>query len=256
VTVQTQPTGLTCSVASGSGTMGAANVGNVAVTCAANSYTLGGTISGLASNGLVLANGSDTLNVAANASNFTVPAPVAYGGSYAVTVQSQPTGLTCSVASGSGTMPAANVLNVVVTCAANAYSLGGSISGLTTSGLVLANGGDTITVPANASNFTLPAAVAFGSSYGVTVQTQPAGQSCGVTHGSGQMGAANVSNVSVTCSALPYSVGGTISGLTTSGLVLANGSDTLSVAANASGFTLPTAVSFGSSYAVSVQTQG
>jgi sugar lactone lactonase YvrE len=86
------------------------------VTCAANSYTLGGTISGLASNGLVLANGSDTLNVAANASNFTVPAPVAYGGSYAVTVQSQPTGLTCSVASGSGTMGTADVGNVAVSC--------------------------------------------------------------------------------------------------------------------------------------------
>ena len=42
---------------------------------------------------------------------------------------------------------------------------------------------------------------------------------------------ANVSNVVVTCSNETFNVGGTISGLTASGLVLANGSDTLSVPA-------------------------
>jgi hypothetical protein len=41
------------------------------------------------------------------------------GTAYAVTVSTQPSGLTCSIANGSGTMPAANVTNVTVTCSAN-----------------------------------------------------------------------------------------------------------------------------------------
>ena len=36
MTVKTNPSGQTCTVASGSGTMGSANVTNVAVTCATN----------------------------------------------------------------------------------------------------------------------------------------------------------------------------------------------------------------------------
>jgi serine/threonine protein kinase, bacterial len=62
--------------------------------------------------------------VAANASTFALPASVAFGGGYAVTVQTQPSGLTCSVASGSGTMGAGNVSNVSVTCAPAVYTVG------------------------------------------------------------------------------------------------------------------------------------
>ena len=56
------------------------------------------------------------------------------------------------------------------------------------SGLVLANGSDTLAVSAGATSFTLPKAVAFGSSFNVTVQTQPIGQTCAVTAGSGTLG--------------------------------------------------------------------
>jgi hypothetical protein len=55
-----------------------------------------------------------------------------------------------------------------------------------------------------------------------------------------------VMSVSITCTDQPFSLGGTISGLGgRSGLVLANGSDTLTVAANATSFVMPTQVSFG-----------
>ena len=60
MSVVTQPSGETCSVGSGSGTMGTADVGNVSITCAANAYHVGGGISGLTSAGLILANGTDT----------------------------------------------------------------------------------------------------------------------------------------------------------------------------------------------------
>jgi hypothetical protein len=257
VTVQAQPANpaQNCTVADGTGTA-SANVTNVAVTCTTQTYTVGGTISGLTQSGLVLANGASTLTVAANAGSFTMPAAVASGSSYDVTVQTQPAGETCSVANGSGAMGSANVTNVAVTCVTQTYTVGGTISGLTQSGLVLANGASTLTVAANATTFTMPTEVASGSSYDVTVQTQPSGETCSVANGSGTMGSANVTNVAVTCAtAQTYTVGGTISGLTQSGLVLANGASTLTVAANATTFTMPTAVASGSSYDVVVQTQ-
>lgn len=255
VTVKTQPTGLACAVTHGTGTMPASAVTSVAVSCTDAPFNLGGSISGLTTAGLVLANGTDSLTVSANATSFTMPVPVAFGSHYAVTVESQPIGLTCTVMNGTGTMPAQAVSSVTVTCAEQSYSLGGSIAGLTASGLVLANGSDTLGVGANATSFTMPSPVAYGSAYAVTVQSQPAGLTCSVSNGSGTMPAAAVNDVTVTCAVTTYTVGGSISGLSASGLVLANGADSLSVAANAAVFTMPTGVASGASYDVTVETQ-
>ena len=116
VTVKTQPSGQTCSVGNGSGTSTGANVTNVTVTCSTNTYTVGGTASGLIRLGLVLQNNNASdLAVAANGA-FTFATPVAAGASYSVTVKTQPSGQTCSVGNGSGTSAGANVTNVTVTC--------------------------------------------------------------------------------------------------------------------------------------------
>jgi hypothetical protein len=255
VTVQTQPAGQTCTVTDGAGTAGTANVGNVVVACSKQAFTLGGTVSGLASAGLVLANGSDTVTVDAGATTFAFPAPIATGSSYTVTVQTQPAGLACAVTKGTGTMPASNVNTVAITCTDQPFNLGGSISGLTTSGLVLANGTDTLTVSANATSFTMPTKVAYGSHYAVTVQSQPTGLTCTVSNGSGIMPAKAVTTVAIVCADQSYLLGGAINGLTASGLVLENGSDTLTVSSGATSFNMPTEVAYGSHYAVSVQTQ-
>ena len=70
--------------------------------------------------------------------------------------------------------------------------LGGSVTGLSGSGLVLqVNGGGNVTVPAGSSTFSLPAQIAVGSAYNVTVVSQPASplQSCAVSGGAGTVGA-------------------------------------------------------------------
>ncbi len=224
-------------------------------TPAAATYTVGGTISGLSGAGIVLVNGSDTVSVDAGAKTFTLPTAIPTGTSYAVTIQTQPSEQTCTVANGSGKIQSANVANVVVTCAVNAFRVGGTVSGLNGSGLMLANGGDSVGVNAGATAFTLPTAVATGSSYTVTVKTQPAGEACAVSSGMGTMASGAVTNVSVACSDQPFNLGGSVSGLTTTGLVLANGSDTLSVAANAASFTMPTPVAYDTAYAITVRTQ-
>jgi hypothetical protein len=256
VTVAAQPTGLTCDVTSGTGTIGTVAVTTIAVKCSDPSPTVGGTIGGLGSaTGLVLANGTEKYTVPASATSFTLDAPQSPGSTYAVRVQSQPTGLTCSTGKGLGTMPTHNVTDVSIICSDEAYSLGGTIAGLTGTGLVLSDGSDTYRVPAGATDFTMPAAVAYGSGYTVSVQTQPAGLTCTVSGGAGTMPASAVMNVEVTCASSSYTVGGSISGLTTYGLVLSDGMDNLSVAANAAQFSMPNALAYGSHYAITIQAQ-
>ena len=256
VTVATQPTGLTCDVTNGTGTMGTDAVTNVAVKCTSQPPTVSGSISGLGSaTGLVLINGTDKYTVPAGATGFTLDAPQSPGSTYAVRVQSQPAGMTCSAGKGTGTMPTHDVADISIACSDQAYSLGGTIAGLTAAGLVLSDGSDTYGVPANASNFTMPTAVAYGSSYTVNVQTQPAGLTCTVSGGTGTVPASSVMNVEVTCASSSYTLGGSISGLTASGLVLTDGMDDLSVAANAAQFSMPNALAYGSSYAVTIKAQ-
>jgi hypothetical protein len=78
------------------------------------------------------------------------------------------------------------------------YAVSGSVAHLSTSGLVLSDGQTTLSVAANATAFTFPT-VAQGSSYSVTVATQPANLNCAVTQGAGTIAGANIDNVVVQC---------------------------------------------------------
>lgn len=83
-----------------------------------NEITVGGTISGLTANGLVLANGYETVSPAAGSSSFTFPTPKKAGDTYNVFVKTQPDGLFCSVSKGSGTIAKTAVSDVAVACVA------------------------------------------------------------------------------------------------------------------------------------------
>jgi DNA-binding beta-propeller fold protein YncE len=98
---------------------------------------------------------------------------------------------------------------------ATAYSIGGTVSGLDSAASVtlLNNGGDHLVMTTN-GGFTFAAALPNGAAYAVTVGTQPSGENCTVTHGSGSINTANVSGVTVTC--LPPTVS-TLAGSTTPG---------------------------------------
>ena len=201
VTVKTNPAGQSCSVANGSGTVGSANVTNVAVTCtaAAATYSVGGTVSGLSGTVVLQDNGGDDRSVSASGA-FTFATALATGSAYNVTVKTNPAGQSCSVANGSGTVGSANITNVAVTCTAGpaTYSVGGTVSGLSGTVVLQDNGGDDRSVSASGA-FTFATALATGSAYNVTVKTNPAGQSCSVANGSGTVGSANITNVAVTC---------------------------------------------------------
>lgn len=132
------------------------------------------------------------------------------------------------------------------------YSVGVTVTGLQGTGLVLHNGSDTVTVGSTGSA-TFTTALATGAAYSVTVATQPSSptQSCTVTSGQGTVASSNVM-VSVACTAA-YTISASVTGLKGSGLVLHNGSDSLSVTANGT-VTFATALATGATYNVTVAT--
>ncbi len=252
-TVLTNPAGQTCTVTNGSGTVGTANVTSVAVSCTTNLYSVGGTVSGLSGPVVLQDNGGDNLSVSANGS-FTFATTLISGAAYKVTVLTNPAGQSCTVASGSGTIKTANITGVAVACKASAtYSVGGTLSGLSGTVVLQDNGGDNLSVSANGS-FTFATTLISGAAYKVTVLTNPAGQTCTVTSGSGTIKTANVTNVAVTCKTnATYSVGGTVSGLSGPVVLQDNGGDNLGVSVNGS-FTFATKLASGAAYKVTVLT--
>jgi len=137
------------------------------------------------------------------------------------------------------------------------YTIGGTVAGLTGTGLVLQdNGGDNLTIAASATTFTFATKITSGGAYAVTVLTQPTSpaQMCTVASGGSGKATANVTNVQVACSS-SYTVGGMVTGLSGTGLVLQdNLADNLTVNANGT-FTFATAVASGGNYSVTVSTQ-
>lgn len=255
VTVASEPAGQICTVSNGAGSAVIANVTNVSVLCSADTFTVGGAVTGLASGVQVTLydNGSDPLTVSSNGP-YTFTLPVAYNGSYNVTVGTQPTGQTCTVTNGNGLATATNITNVNVTCSTSTFTISGSISNLGAGTQVTLenNGSDPLNITTNGA-FTFATPVSYGGSYSVTVGTQPTGQICTVSSASGMPVTADVTDVSVLCAMDTFTVSGTVSGLTASGLVLKdNSGDPISVGAGNTTFVFDIPVAYGSSYDVTV----
>jgi len=157
--------------------------------------TIGGAVTGLSGGTTVtlINNGSDSLVVNANG-NFTFSKTISAGATYSVTVGTQPINETCTVTNGAGSISnfnSSNVTNVAVNCLANISSnnyVYGNVTGLTSgkSVTLLDNGTDSYT--STGGSFIFPTPLSAGSAYLVTVSTQPTGQTCTVSNGSGIVG--------------------------------------------------------------------
>lgn len=85
------------------------------------------------------------------------------------------------------------------------WSVGGTLSGYVGSGLVLRlNGSVDLPISTGSSQFAFPALID-GSDYQVAVAQQPTGpvQNCTVNNGQGRLAGANVTNISISCVAVP-----------------------------------------------------
>src|SRR5262249_8039401 len=87
------------------------------------------------------------------------------------------------------------------------YTIGGTVAGVIGTGLQLGNG--PASMDAVNGPFTFPVDFADGSLYDLSIARQPINpvQLCSVTHGSGTINGANVTNIEVSC-ATPQPVGG------------------------------------------------
>jgi uncharacterized repeat protein (TIGR01451 family) len=144
-----------------------------------------------------------------------------------------------------------------------ANTLGGTVQGLAGSGFVLhldpGNGsnGEDLPITAGASTFVFATPVPSGSTYTISVTTQPStpSQTCAAMPNTGTMPAADVTNITVACTTNTYTIGGTVSGTNGGTLVLQNnGGDNLSVNGDGA-FTFATPVPSGAAYAVTILTQ-
>ena len=261
VVVESRPTNPSqeCTVTNDSGDVTGANVTDVAINCVSSSFTVGGTVAGLAGSGLELElNGGSALSITANGS-FRFGTPLPSGSEYHVRVSNPPANptQTCTIAGRDGRIGSANVNNVRVTCASSTFSVGGTVIGLMGRGLVLQNnGGDDVSMNED-GDFIFPTRLASGADYNVTVLTPPTdpNQSCSVRNPRGRIGNSNVGNVVVSCSTADFTIGGTVRGLEGTGLVLRNnGGDDLTIDSGGT-FTFDTALPTGARYQVSIAEQ-
>jgi hypothetical protein len=205
VTVLSKPPSQACVVSNGSGTVGTSAVTNVNVVCSADTFAVGGTVSGLAGGGtLVLQNnGGDDKTITADGV-YAFATPVPSGGAYAVTVLSKPASQTCTVSNGSGTVATSPVTDANVSCAVSTFTVGGAVVGLAGTGLVLhsdVGAGEDLTVAANATTFAFTTKAPSGSTVTVTVKTQPSSpaESCTVAGSPVVVGTADVASLTVSC---------------------------------------------------------
>lgn len=169
-----------------------------------SAYTVSGTIVGLTSDGLVLSNGEDSLNVASGATSFrfdhAVTNPVFYVASY-------PSGGNCYVDWSQETISNGSISGIVLDCRDPFYymhTVRGSITGLVTDGLVLKNNNENLKIPANASSFVFKIPVEDGHSYSMSV-TSPSGYSCAFVPASSSSGTVNGADIvlNLLCTQIP-----------------------------------------------------
>jgi hypothetical protein len=165
-------------------------------------FTIGGTITGLVGSGFILnLNSNSDLTISSGSTSFTFPGTFEKDTSYDITIKQQPNLQICTVLNAKGTI-SSSVSNVKVECF-NRYSISGTVTGLTASGLSLRLNSlgstvSTLNIASGATSFTFPITIPAGNDYSVQVATQPSGQTCSISNASG-IANANVTNVSVNC---------------------------------------------------------
>lgn len=207
VTVKTQPATQTCTLSSNATGTITKNI-TVTATCK-NNYTISVAVTGLTSGSLVVKN-NKSIDLTFTANNTQTFSNVYTSGStYTVSVKTQPSGQTCTLGSNASGTITSNI-TVNATCVKN-YTISVAVSGLSGTLVVGDNQSSSLTFTTNSTK-AFSKAYASGSTYSVTVTTQPAGQTC--TLGSNSTGTIT-SNITVdaTCASSGNTLSVAVSGL-------------------------------------------
>ena len=209
--------------------------GLVACGGGTSKYTIGGTVTNLQYGPLVLVtNGMevaiqpqrDSSGALVLTTNYAFPNQLEYGEAYNVTLKpigtdasgatiyQQPPHQVCGASNAQGNITAdtagrLSVINAQFVCNWATHTIGGQITGLAADNLVLTNGGDQLALAKDATtgiyptSFTFPTRVTYKTTYGVTVLTQPTGQTCTVASGAGEMGDEDIAAIRFNCTTNP-----------------------------------------------------
>lgn len=151
------------------------------------------------------------------------------------------------------------------------FTVQGTISGLSTPGLILTNGGETLPVPAGATTFAFTRQIDYGTDYAIAIQQMPEHMNCAIGNNTGSAGHTVSIAAVIQCQRNVYTLGGQFTGLTQGPAVApattptnrtltllngsAGGSVILTSPANGSGagdFVFSTAVADGQAYGVTI----
>jgi hypothetical protein len=145
---------------------------------------LGGAVSGVTKDGLVLQNnGGDDLVIRAGDSSFQFANRVSTDDQFNITVKtSPPNAEKCSVFNGSARANVWSIGQISVSCTIKTHTLTVAIQGLkaTSTGLILVNGSDKQEVPAGATSVAM-AKIYEGNPYAITVFQNPKDPASGTT---------------------------------------------------------------------------
>jgi hypothetical protein len=209
VTVQTQPTGQTCTLSSNASGTITSNI-TVTATCTSTAtYTISVAVTGLTGTLVVADNVGPTLSFTTNTTQIFSNS-YASGATYSVTVQTQPTGQTCTLGSNASGSITSNI-TVTATCAASgAPTISVAVSGLSGTVVLQDDQGDTLTFTSNGTQ-TFANSYTSGATYTVSVTSQPSAESCIPTYSTGTITSAITINA--TCATGSTRQLGTISGV-------------------------------------------
>ena len=166
---------------------------------------------GVTKDGLKITNMGGTPVDVPPGTGFAFPRRVPVDSDYDIKVVAQPPNTdrdSCKVFEGKGNTGSVPPQFIAITCIVTTYSLGGSVSGLTGGELVVNNGSQSVTIPKNATAFSMTPAgsanpklgqIAEGTPYGLTILKQPASGTCTIANPAGIMPAAAVNNIVISC---------------------------------------------------------
>jgi hypothetical protein len=254
VRVLTQPSGQTCTLSSNAKGTIKSNI-TVTATCAASTtnYTISVVTTGLSGTLVVNDDKSDQLTFTSN-TTLTFASKYASGSTYSVTIKTQPTGQTCTLGSNASGTITSNI-KVTATCKSNTtnYTISVAATGLSGTMVVQDDKSDQLTFTTNNTQ-TFATSYASGSTYSVSIVTQPSGQSCTLSSNASGTITSNITVTATCASTAKYTISVAATGLNGTLVMQDDKADNLTFTTNNTQ-TFATSYTSGSTYSVSVKTQ-
>lgn len=159
-------------------------------------FSIGGTVSGLSGSLVLTNNASDELTLVSNGS-FTFPNELSSQDTYLVEIISQPENQQCEIAAGGGTVDDNGITSIEVECFSE-FQIGGTVTGLTGILQLTLNQTENLSITGDGS-FTFLTNIRSQQEYVVEILEQPDNQQCEVTSGTGEVDAQDIASIAITC---------------------------------------------------------